>query len=532
MLPVQAQASGTKTSPEVPGLLDNVWEQSKLAAHPVFPRLTQSISTDVLVVGAGIAGLSVAYHLAKAGKQVVLVEAGTIGRGQTGRSTAQLRAWLDDTYHAIEEEFSPDFARLAADAQRYAIDAVKQISDQEGIDSNFEYVPGYLFPHDEMPQSKQVLDRELKAAQKAGLPGVEIVDLGGSSEVGGIRTALQFDRCANFDPLKYVQGLAQAVSKAGGSVYEMSSVTPPDGRTVKTPDGHSITANSIVLATNAPLHRNLAIHSRQSAVRTYVDGLQVPEGSVKNAQFWDTGEPYNYVRLVKGKTAGQDILLAGGANHLTGIEPQEIGKPWKQLEQWARRRFPQAQNCVYQWGGQIYEPIDKLPLYGQDPLNALQSEGTHYVATGDSGQGTTGGTIAGKLIADQILGIPNAWTKVFAPARAPSATVKTAAAEAEVLYDVTLGIARNVLPIGATGRSISQIAPGTGGIISQGDKQIAAYVDADGTQHKLTAVCPHLGCVVQWNPVDQTFNCPCHGAGWTKHGQLIQGPAKSDLAKL
>ncbi|KAK9808519.1 hypothetical protein WJX73_004093 [Symbiochloris irregularis] len=532
-LSVKAAAAKASAATAQPGLAESAWAEAESVSTTSYPQLTLSGTADVVIVGAGIAGLTTAYHLCKAGRKVVVLESQTVGSGQTGRSAAHLTAWPDAGLAAVGEEFGLPTASLLADAQSYSIQTIEQIIKAESIECSWQPVNGYLYPHDEARKSFQAIEAELKAAQKAGISNAELVDLGGSSKVAGIRKAVKFPGCANINPLAYAQGLAAAVQRLGGVIHEESPAQTPEGTAVSCKaTGASIVAQNIVLATNSPIHRNLVVHSRQHAFRTYIIGLKVKEGSVEDAQFWDTAEPHHYMRLVRGAADG-DVVLVGGAGHAAGQDPSTIGDRFASLEQWARRRLPQAQNVVYRWAGQAYEPVDRIPLYGQDPINAIQKAGTHYVATGHGNQDITGGTIAGRVISDQILGYTNPWTKVFAPARLPSASVDTALKEASVLLDVSKGYLRNVLPVETSIKRVQDLAPGTGAVLTTAPgKVVAAYVDPDGKQHVRTAVCKHFGCVVQWNPTDETFNCPCHGAGYDKYGKLIQGPATSDLAPL
>ncbi|KAK9867958.1 hypothetical protein WJX84_004620 [Apatococcus fuscideae] len=536
MLKNSTQATASSTVPFtdaiLPGLDTNVWDQLKNTQAPTYPRLATDATADVVVIGAGIVGLSIAYDLIRGGKKVILLEAATIGSGQTGKSTAQLMLWNDDYYHKIEEEFGVSTSGKVADAHCFAIDTIKKISEAEDIDCGFAYVDGYLFPADERPTTYDKLEKELQACKRAGLSSVQRVDLGGDVEFGGIRSALKFPRCANFDPIKYSKGLAEAIAKRGGQIYESSRVKSSDGGKVQTVAGATIRAPIIVFASNSPLHRNLTLHSRQAAEKCYAVALKMPEDGMEDGQFWDTEKPYHSVRLVKGTSKG-DVLLVRGGGHPAGIKPEEINRDtYGVLERWARRRWPQAGEVAWQWAGQLYEPIDKLWLYGQDPLNGFQLDGTYYIATGDSGQGTVGAPLAAKIISDQILGYDGPWSEVYAPARLPAASKDTAASLVQVLSDVTAGYVDNVSPAGAQSLRVADLARNSGAVVQEGIKKVAAFVDEEGVQHKHTAVCPHLGCVVQWNPVDRSFNCPCHGAGFDRYGKVIQGPAKSDLAPL
>ncbi|KAK9832029.1 hypothetical protein WJX84_000304 [Apatococcus fuscideae] len=446
------------------------------------------------------------------------------------RSTAQLQLWNDTFYHKIEAERGLEVSTKVAEGHRFGIDNVKKVCDEEGIDCGFKYVDGHLYPKDEESSSYDLLEQELQASNRAGLSDVKWVDLGGGQDVGGIRRAVQFPRCANFDPIRYCEGLAKAISKRGGAVYETSRVKKAEGQTVTTEAGQSIQTPVIVFATHSPTHKNLAVHARQFPEKLYAVALQIPKGGMADGQFWDTEAPYHSVRFVEGTSKG-DCLLVRGNNHTTGIKPEEIdADTYEKLAQWARSRWPKAGEVAFEWSGQLYAPIDRLALYGQDPFNAFHLDGTYYIATGDAGQGTIGGQIAGKVISQQILGQEGPWSEMFAPARLPPPSKDILSALGHVISDTTAGYVDIASPAGAQMQNADGLAKDSGAIIQQGDApKIAVYVDEDGVQHKHSAICPHMGCVVQWSPIDRSFNCPCHGAGFDRFGKIVQGPATSDL---
>lgn len=195
-------------------------------------------------------------------------------------------------------------------------------------------------------------------------------------------------------------------------------------------------------------------------------------------------------------------------------------------------------DVVYRWSGQVYEPADALGLYGLDPLNPinLRSEGVkRYIATGDSGQGMTGSAIAAMVITDQILGKNNIWSDVYSPNRvlptlksveglASEAAVTTRAyAEAVALRNLT-DLKGMVSPASAE----ADVLPGTGAVLQEGLKKVAVFKDEDGTVHRFSAICNHLGCLVEYNPNDHAFDCPCHGSQFDSRGRCTQGPANAD----
>jgi glycine/D-amino acid oxidase-like deaminating enzyme/nitrite reductase/ring-hydroxylating ferredoxin subunit len=488
---------------------------------PPEPPLTERISADVCVVGAGIAGLTTAYFLTREGKSVVVVDDGPTGGGMTGRTTAHLVTALDDRYFELEKLHGEEDTRLAAESHYAAINAVEAIVEQEGIDCEFERLDGYLFVPPR--ESKQILDDELKAAHRAGLTDIEKVERvpWDSYDTGA---ALRFPEQAQFHPLKYLQGLAEVIKKSGGRIYNGTHAKEIEGgkkARVETSGRGVVTCDAVVVATNTPVNDLIAIHTKQSPYQTYVIGARIPRGSVTRALYWDTPDPYHYLRIEtvgKGKSA-YDVLIVGGEDHKTG-QKDDAGKRFGALERWTRHRFPMVEGIEYRWSGEVMEPVDSLAFIGKNPLDSDNI----YIATGDSGNGMTHGTIAGLLLTDLIMGRKNPWESIYDPSRISLRSLGDFAKE-------NLNVAKQYVDLVTSGDvdSVDEIKPNAGAIISRGLKKIAAYRDPAGVVHEMSAVCKHLGCIVNWNSLEKSWDCPCHGSRYDAMGRVTQGPANSDL---
>jgi glycine/D-amino acid oxidase-like deaminating enzyme/nitrite reductase/ring-hydroxylating ferredoxin subunit len=490
--------------------------------------LTIDSQADVCVVGAGIAGVTTAYLLARQGKSVILVDDGPIGGGQTQRTTAHLSNAIDDRYYEVERLHGAEGARLAADSHTAAIDRIESIVQAERIDCDFIRLDGYLF----LPpgESTEVLDRERAAAHRAGLKDVERLP---SAPLAGFRTGacLRFPRQAQFHPLKYLAALADAIERLGGRIHAGTHAQTIEGgkpAQIKTSAGHTITAETVVVATNTPVNDLVALHTKQAPYLSYAISASVPRGAVTSALYWDTLDPYHYVRLQtgsevdrgSGKREGQDQLIVGGEDHKTG-QAEDQAERYARLEAWARERFPMIQEVRFRWSGQVMETVDGLAFIGRNPLD----EPNVYIATGDSGMGMTHGTIAGILLTDLILGRDNPWAKLYDPSR------KTLRALGEFAKENLNVVAQygDWLTAGDVD-SADKIAPGTGAIMRRGLSKVAVYRDEHGVLHERSAVCPHLGCIVQWNQAETTWDCPCHGSRFDRLGGVLNGPANRELA--
>ena len=488
------------------------------ATVPLRAPLTESISADVCVVGAGIAGITTAYLLAGEGKSVVVLDDGAIGGGMTGRTTAHLVNALDDRYYELERLHGEEGSRLAAESHTAAIDLVEKIVAKERIDCDFSRLDGYLF----VPpgESVDILEDELQAAATAGLR-LERIDRSPIDYDTG--PALRFPNQAQFHPLKYLAGLALAIERLGGRIYcssHAAEIKGGDNAKVTCTNGAAVTAGAIVVATNSPVNDLFAIHTKQAAYQTYVIAGRVPRGSVTRALYWDTPNPYHYVRL-QDLDEGFDLLIVGGEDHKTG-QRDDADTRFANLENWSRERFP-LQEVIYRWSGEVLEPIDGLAFIGRNPLD----KDNVYIATGDSGNGMTHGTIAGILITDLIAGRENAWEKLYEPSR------KTLLAFPKFAEE-NINVAAQFADLVTSGdvASVDEIKPSAGAVIRRGALKVAAYRDESGRVHERSAICRHLGCVVDWNTLEKTWDCPCHGSRYDALGKVIQGPANSDLPEV
>jgi glycine/D-amino acid oxidase-like deaminating enzyme/nitrite reductase/ring-hydroxylating ferredoxin subunit len=484
-----------------------------------FLTLNTDLQVDVCVVGAGIAGLSVAYHLARAGRNVVVLDDGPIGSGETFRTTAHLSNAIDDRYYELERVQGEEASRLAAESHTAAIDRIEQIVIQEGINCDFLRVNGYLFSTpDEDPA---VLDQELEAAHRAGLKDVKKVS-GAPIEDFATGPTLVFPRQAQFHAGKYLFGLAQAASRGGARIFTGTHVTDFQGGNrahVTTETGYTVRANAIVVCTNSPVNDRVTIHTKQMPYRTYVIAGEVPKGYVTPSLYWDTDDPYHYVRLQPGPR-DLDYLIVGGEDHKTGRAFDFVDR-FARLEHWARERWPKMGKISYRWSGQVIETDDYLAFIGRNPNDASNV----YVATGDSGMGMTHGTIAGMLISDLILEKWNPWERLYDPAR-----VRAAAAAEWVKENInTFAQYREYVTRGDV-HSVEAIKPGEGAVLRHGTHKIACFRDDSGALHEFSAVCPHLGGIVRWNSLEKTWDCPAHGSRFDVNGCVVNGPANSGLA--
>jgi glycine/D-amino acid oxidase-like deaminating enzyme/nitrite reductase/ring-hydroxylating ferredoxin subunit len=491
--------------------------------------LKSSTQADVCIVGAGIAGLSCGYCLTQAGKSVVIVDDGLLASGMTQVTTAHLTNALDDRYFEIERMHGLVGARLTAESHAAAIDRIEAIAQTEKINCESRRLDGFLFLAD--GETEEILDRELAAAHRAGLAGVEKLKRV-PMDASNLGPCLRFPNQGQFHPLKYLAGLAKAIKRDGGRIFTQSHADEISGGTEATVNigKHTVSAGAIIVATNTPINDLVAIHTKQAPYMTYVIAGRVPRGSVPPGLYWDTGAisqgrpaPYHYIRLQKPKGgSGEELLIVGGEDHKTG-QADDTHERHARLETWAREHFPMMGDVEFVWGGQVMETVDGLAFIGRNPLD----HDNVFVVTGDSGMGMTHGTIAGMLLTDLILKRDNPWASLYDPSRKTLSAAGTFAKEA-----LNMAVQYTDWVTGGDVASVDEIGNDSGAVLRRGLSKVAVYRDESGKLHQRSAVCGHLGCIVHWNAAEKSWDCPCHGSRFDKHGKVINGPANADLAAV
>jgi glycine/D-amino acid oxidase-like deaminating enzyme/nitrite reductase/ring-hydroxylating ferredoxin subunit len=486
------------------------------------PPLTADAACDVVVIGAGMAGLSIAYELAVHGRSVIVVDRGGIGSGMTARTTAHLASELDDYYHALIDIRGEEEARLYHSSQVAAINRIEAICRDEGIEADFARVDGYLFAVGE--DGAKDLEKEFEACGKLGVA----VEWAARAPVPGADSGrcLRFPDQARFHPTRYLAGLARAIVARGGRFHggtvHVGDEEIDGGVEIETEGGPKIRAGAAVFATNSPTNDKVAIHSKQVPMRTYAIAGRVAKGSVPDALVWDTLEAYHYVRI-QPDGPDADLLIVGGQDHRSG-EANDMNERLAALEAWTRARYPSFAAADYRWSGQVLEPIDFMPFSGRNP-----GARNIYIHTGDSGQGITNAVAGSLTILPLILSEDSRYAALLDPGRKSAAA--TSLGE---FVKGQIGAVRNLaehLGPGELG-SADELKPGEGGILRRGLHKIAVYRGEDGALVERSAACTHLGCLVHWNGFEKCWDCPCHGSQFAPDGEVLNGPAVKPLAAV
>ena len=496
---------------EAPG---SYWIESTPA--PIFPRLEEPVEVDVAVLGAGIAGITAAMLLKQAGKTVALLESREVLRGVTGHTTAKLTSGHALAYSAITSNFGPDEARLYAQANEAAIEYVRRVTDERGIDCDLETAVNYVYT--ESRDEVETIRNEVAAAKAAGLD-VSFVDE--TPLPFPVAAAVRQENQAQFHARKYLLPLVESIPGDGSHVFqETRALSVADGEPCRVEtDRGDVRARDVIVATHLSILDRGLFFAKTAPKRSYVLGIPADPASVPEGMFISTETPVHSVRSTP--LDGRRLLLVGGEGHKAGQE-KDTRRRYAALEAWARSRFDVAE-VEYRWSTHDNYSADRVPFVGK-----LTGRADHvYVATGFGGWGMSNGTVAGMILSDAILGRPNAWAALYDSTRMPR--LRALGRLAKENANVGTRWMADRLP-GQKG-TVEDIPAGQGAIVDLNGERAAVYKDEQGALTALSPVCTHLGCIVSWNTAEKSWDCPCHGSRFDTSGVVIQGPAVRDLER-
>jgi glycine/D-amino acid oxidase-like deaminating enzyme/nitrite reductase/ring-hydroxylating ferredoxin subunit len=487
---------------------------------PQFDSIRNDVDVDVAIIGGGLTGITAAYLLKQAGAKVALIERQRCASADTGHTTAHLTFVTDLRLQEVVKKFGKECGRAFWDAGAVAIDQIYDIVQREGIRCEFKWVPGYLHTslHDRGgTKERESLMRDAELARELGFGG-EFVEVVPYCNKPGVH----FPNQAKFHPRKYLAALLGKIQGAGSHVFENSTATEFEEKplTLKVGD-KKVRCQFLFLATHTPLMGNTGmlgatlLQSKLALYTSYVLGAKVPAGAVPEALFWDTTDPYYYLRI--DRRLDGDYAIFGGADAKTGQEDDPV-TVFTRLEDEMKQWLPMAE-VQHRWLGQVIETNDGLPFIGETAEN-------QFVATGFCGNGFTLGTLAAMMARDRFLKRSNPWCDLLDVHRKKllGGTWRYITENVDYpYYFLRDRLAR------AESDSLDDLAPGQGRIVSLEGKKVAAYRDTRGKMTLLSPVCTHLKCIVKWNDADSTWDCPCHGSRFKATGEVFAGPAESPL---
>lgn len=476
-----------------------------------YPPLEGDATADVVVVGAGIAGLTTARLLVEQGASVVVIDAGPVAAGATGYTTAKVTSLHGLAYSGLVARFGKTKARQYADANEFGIREMERIITEGGIECGFQRAGHVAFTTD--PRRADAVRREAEVAASLGLPAVEWMPSELPFEVAA---GVRFDGQAMVHPRAYCLALAREITARGSRVVAHTRAlgVDTDERRVMTDRGR-LSSDSVVVATHLPINQMGGYFARTEAWRSYAIAVSLNRERPTD-MYIGVDDPVRSMRR-----AG-DLLVVGGEGHKVG-QAEDTEGHYRRLEDWAVKQFGPIR-VEHRWSAQDWSAADGVPFIGRMP----GTDGV-YVATAFRKWGMAQGTAAGRIISDLIAGRDNPWLSVFDASRfAPKQSLRSTVT---ANVDVVRHLVGDRLQASRSD-AIDRLEPGRGCIVRDGARPVAVFRDDDGQLSAVSAKCTHLGCLVSFNQAERSWDCPCHGSRFACDGRVLEGPAVRDLDRL
>ncbi len=494
-----------------------VWETHSEPSP--FRALPGDMEVDIAVVGGGITGLTVAYNLIKAGKKVVVLEEKQVAKGTTGSSTGNLYIPIGERLFSIADKHGDQIMKEVAASRKAAIDFIETLIKEHSIDCEFYRVPWYLFTTLETNMASDQVKKEFEAANKSNLT---VSNTPPADFPYRVHTITCISDQAQYNPLAYTQQLAGVVARIGGTIYENTKVTGvKDGNPCEvTTSCGVVKAKKVIMATHSP-KGIYAVHTAMAPYREFALGVKLKGVLPQSGIYWHVLEDSMYsVRPYSGP--GGNYLVVLGRSRKVGHK-KDTEESFKKVEEYLEKHFS-IESIEFVWAAQNYEPADNLPYIGTSP-----AEKNVYIATGFAADGLVYGTLAGMILRDLILEKENQWAKIYDPKRfTPVASAKKFIKDN---IDVAKHLIKDHLIYGEI-KELKELNPGEGKTIIIDGEKVAAYRDDGQKLHLVSAICPHMGCVVHWNNGEKSWDCPCHGSRFSFNGEVLEGPAYKNLSRV
>jgi glycine/D-amino acid oxidase-like deaminating enzyme/nitrite reductase/ring-hydroxylating ferredoxin subunit len=492
---------------------ESFWIASTLQSS--YPPIVEDLSVDVAIVGAGLAGITTAMLLKQAGKTVAVLEADRVAEGVSGHTTAKLTSLHQLKYASLVDSLGREKASAYGASNQAAIEQVATLVRDEHIDCDFERKDAYTFATDADMLAQ--VKAEAEAALELGLPATYVTE---TSLPFAVQGAVKFSHQAQFHPRKYILCLADKIHGDGSYVFEHSRVRTVDGEDpcrVQTESGATVTATDVIVTTNLPILDQGLYFAKTFPKRSYLIGARIDPAIAPDGMFIGTGEKYRSIRTTPMDDGGT-LLLIGGEGHKVG-EADDTEDRFERLAAYAKEHFGVA-SVDYYWSSQDFVSFDGLPYIG--PLTPLSQH--TYVATGFSLWGMSNSNVAAMILTDRVLGRDNPWAQLYESTR-PTPFVS----QESIKNNLDVGTRWFSDRFKGLFDSPEKVKPGEGRLVTTGGKKVAAHRDEHGTLHQVSAVCPHLGCIVDWNAAEKSWDCPCHGSRFDPDGKILHGPAVNRL---
>ncbi|MFB6802834.1 FAD-dependent oxidoreductase [Peribacillus butanolivorans] len=503
----------TEKNTELPQYPEPYWRST--LSFPSFSKLETDITTDVLIVGGGITGITSAYLLAKQGVKVTLIEASEILNGTTGHTTAKITAQHGLIYNQLITDHGEEKARLYYEANTEGMELIKGLIEEHSIECNLNVQDAYVYANTD--EYKNKIQEELKAYQKLGIRGDYAEKIPFSIPC---KAAVIMKDQAQFHPLKYLTALIPPILEAGGNIYERTTAMkieddkPP---TVITETGHTIKSNHIIVASHFPFNDEMGLYfARTHIKRSYVLGIKT-EQEYPGGMYYSADNPTRSLRYTEDN--GEKLILVGGDGHKTGQGISTI-EHYEALQDFSSQYF-NVKDIPYRWSAQDIVTPDNLPFVGPVTSNHPNV----LIATGYAKWGMTNGSIAAKILTDHILQKDNRYADLYNPAR-----IKGMKNIVEDNADVVKHMIKSKLAV--IHKTPEDLGIDEGAIVKVNGDKAGCYRDHEGQLHIVDSTCTHMGCEVAWNSGDRTWDCPCHASRYSITGEVLNGPAVEPLKKI
>lgn len=492
---------------------------NSFSATTDFPTLLEDLEVDVAIIGGGITGITTAQVLSEAGLQVAVLEARKVGGGTTAHSTGNLYVTVDQTLSSLQSKYDNKTIRKIVSSRQDAMDLIADNVDRFSIDCDFKRVPWFMYAQSEAKTEQ--IEQELETAKEAGVVMEQAIKDDIPFHMSkGVKLGGQ----AQFNPMRYVQGLAASIENTNCQIYENSRVTD-----IEEERGHvklktlncTIRAKHCFHATHTPKGVEVQYHTVLGPYREYGIAARLEAGTYPEGIFWrfnPKGEKVSFRSYTRGD---QQFIIAVGEPHKVG-QSTDNQKHLDNLEAFLRDYFELAE-VTHRWGGQHYKPADKLPYIGRKTKDS-----PIFIATGFSTDGLIYGTLSAMLIRDQIIGKDNLYSELYAASR--FTPLKSAKDFLKENLDVAAQYLSDLPFLGKAGLESLEI--GEGKIIQKDGHKVAASRNELGELQLHSAYCTHLSCVVHWNNAEKTWDCPCHGSRFDTDGTVLEGPALHPLKRI
>lgn len=490
------------------------------AETPEYPPLTEDLTVDVAVVGAGIAGISVASELVRRGRSVALLEAQAVAAGATGHTTAKVSALHGARYSSLEQHLGGDAARTYAESQSAAMAHLVATVDRLGIDCDLERGPAFAFTEDE--GQLDTIRAEVEAAARAGLPASFTTETELPFPVAG---ACRVEDQLVFHPRRYLRAVVEEIAALGGRVHERTRVTAlsENGRPELTTDGGArVTAEHVVVATHYPIFDRSLMFARLKPEREFAVAAAVPADVAPRGMYVNVSSDTRSLRSAPYDD-GQRLLIATGSPFTPGKGPTT--PHLDELVEWLLARYPMAE-VRYRWAAQDTFTGDDVPFIG--PLHPAARR--TWVATGFGAWGMASGVLAGLLLTQRICEEDAPWAGLYDTRRLHPLLEGRTAAEGGLRTAAGLVGSRVKARLERVD-SAERIPRGQAGLVHEDGRDWATFVDEGGRPHAVSPTCTHMGCLVGFNEVERSWDCPCHGSRFGLDGAVLEGPAVKPLQR-